>query len=1039
MSRRIVATSLALLVITLAWISAEWLSEKRFRAPHSPELMPAVGSGAASPNDSTGLVAVSVRGRVFGPAGTPVRGATVTAQFGGIELGACVADADGRFDLFLRPGSLELCVGAPGLVAARVSIVVPPDRSLALTPITLQSAAAADGRIVSPEGMPIVGATVVAVPALAAPGASLEEQLRRLSSALSGPNPARRVATATSAVDGSFTLDGLEAGVGYRVVALATDRRPAERAYWVPGTALDIVLSESPWVPVHVRGPDGERPSVVTVRVLAEAGQTLLAALERRLAPEVLRTTAETREPYVPHRADFPMRLVVEAEGYLPHDTPDLRAAGSPIGITLERGSTLVVTVCDTAGSPIPDALVTAWEASGDEPRVLTGRSDAGGSCTVGPFQVDALRYLVEHPLYVVQEGPVLAAVPVTLRLEEGVALEGVVRATSGAPLAGARVTSARGPTTLPPGLSPAPIAAAITDADGAFRLPGLSRAKSPVSISAVAPGFASVSVEAELGHPLELRLAPTVPLSARVVDARGVPVSACPVIVRAATGAAARYLETDAAGNCIVADLSPGDYRLEVSPLDYPPITSELIAVHADATPPHVVVQLAAGGDLEASVVDELGRPIPGVACSFYRGEERIFSRTSDFAGLVRARGIPVGEIIVELTCAGRDSAFEVFVARAGQTRQVQWVLPARRGLVVRVSNPLGVPLERATVVGVDIRTGVRQVYAADANGQVVLRDVGVDGVDLLVEASGYGSALLRNQLPGSEPIPVVLRATGAIAGGVVDRTGAVIARYSVQVLALVGDEARPIREPQLVRSEQGEFVIDGLAEGVYDVALGAPGRGTRVERGVRVRSGQTTNLGRIDLIEGGRVMGTIFDARSGATVADAVVEVVHPEALAPPPPGTRTGALRGTRTRSDGTFTIGELRDEWVELEVRHPEFRSLRVEVRVGADGLALRLDPGGGVVGILTGAEGRPIGRAVVRLVASGVSKQAVTDNTGRFVFGGLDEGEYELTLVEIQGRDVDVVEREEGPYIQVIGVPENGISEVRWEIDLDLAP
>jgi len=551
--------------------------------------------------------------------------------------------------------------------------------------------------------------------------------------------------------------------------------------------------------------------------------------------------------------------------------------------------------------------------------------------------------------------------------------------------------------------------------------------------------GFASLIVDAELGQPLEIRLSPTVPLSARVIDAQGTAVPACPVIVRATTGAAVRYLETDEDGALVVADLAPADYRLEVSPLDFPPITSEIVSVRADAAPPQVLVQLPAGGDLEASVVDELGRPLPGVTCSFYRAEERVFGRTTDFAGRVRARGLPTGELIVELTSPGRELAIEFVALSAGNTRQVEWVLRARQGIVVRVRDPLGAPVVRATVEAVDLRTGARHRYVAGPDGQVEVRDVGADAVDLVVEAPGHGDVLLRNQVSRADPIDVVLRATGAIAGVVVDRAGEAIPSFSVQVMVTAGEETRPVRRVQQVQSAEGEFVIDGLAEGVYDVALGAPGRGSRVERGIRVQSGRTATLGRISLVEGGGIAGSVLDARTGAAVSDAIVEVAHPEDFEPPLPGTPAGAFRGARSRADGSFSIGELRGGWVEIEVRHPAYRTQRLEVRVGADDLALRLDPGGGIVGILTDAESRPIGRAVLRLHAPGVSKQAVTDLAGRFVIGGLEEGEYELTLVEIQGRDPDVVEREEGPYLQVVGVHEDGITEVLWETDLELTP
>jgi len=1040
LDRRIVAALIALGVISAVWFGIVRLPEER---PFAPD--PAGGRGRAegSPADvapaAPSQVPVRVRGVVLGAAGSPLHGALVTAGAAGLEVGSCSTDAAGRFSLDLSPGAHELRVSAAGHVAARVGVVVPPDRAPELAPIALEPAVPADGRVVTAEGDPIAGATVVAVPAVAAPGDSLEERLRKLASELRVPDPARRVLTATSAADGTFRLDGLARGAGYRVIASAVDRRPIEREHWMPGAPLELALPASPWVPVRVRGPDGERPPLVTVRILAESGGTLLAALERGLAPEILSATGGADlDPRVPDRADFPLRLEAEADGYLPHATADLRELGSPIEIILERGSALVATVRDAVGRPVPGATLTAWESGGADPIVRTGRSDGDGSCTVGPFRSTALSYLVEHPTHLVEGGSASASTPLSIVLAEGVALAGVVRAITGEPLSGARVSSSRSVRVLPPGRTAAPVAATVTGDDGSFRLPGLSPASDPVTVSAGADGFASISVEAALRSPLELLLSPTVPLSARVVDAQGTAIPACPAIVRAASGVAARYLETDDDGALLVADLAPGDYRLDVTPPDHPPVSTETVSVRAGDVPPHIDVRLPAGGDLDASVVDEFGQPLAGVTCTFIRAGERVFSRTSDFAGRIRARGLPTGELIAELASPGRDPSFEIVVLREGDDRRVEWVLAARRGIIVRVRDPLGAPVIGASVVAVDPRTGERRRLAVGPDGQVEVRDVGADAVDLLVEATGWGSVLLRNQFASAGPLDVVLRATGAISGVVVDRAGEAIPRYSVQVMARVGDDARPVRPAQPVHSAQGEFVIDGLAEGVYDVTVGAPGRGSHIERGVRVRSGEIATLGRIGLVEGGIIAGSVLDARSGAAVPDAIVEVVHPEDFEPALPGTPAGATRGSRSRADGGFSIGELRDGWVEIEVRHPAFRTLRLEVRVGARDLALRLDPGGGIAGILTDAESRPIAGAVIRLASPGVDKQAVTDLEGRFALGGLDEGEYELTLVEIRGRDPDVVEREEGPYRQVVGVPEDGTTEIRWETDLELS-
>lgn len=175
---------------------------------------------------------------------------------------------------------------------------------------------------------------------------------------------------------------------------------------------------------------------------------------------------------------------------------PDARLAPVESGtedarITLEGGLTVRGRVVDETGRPVPAAQVSVRRGASRLTRRTVGgvvSYDADGRFEVSGLSEGEIELVAASRGYPPSE-PVLARAgdaDVTLTLERGGRIEGVVRSEDGAPIAGARVTIESG---VGRGSAAGrPIAPTVSDQGGAFALDGVGR--EPRSIRVGADGF---------------------------------------------------------------------------------------------------------------------------------------------------------------------------------------------------------------------------------------------------------------------------------------------------------------------------------------------------------------------------------------------------------------------------------------------------------------------------------------------------------------------------------------------------------------------
>ena len=179
-------------------------------------------------------------------------------------------------------------------------------------------------------------------------------------------------------------------------------------------------------------------------------------------------------------------------------------------------------------------------------------------------------------------------------------------------------------------------------------------------------------------------------------------------------------------------------------------------------------------------------------------------------------------------------------------------------------------------------------------------------------VSAAGYAREELSRTSVPKTPITVILKEGGGISGKVLDDwTGEPLAHASVRVGRPRGGSLavrRASYDKGSRTDEAGEFRVDGLPEGVYDVAASHRGYGVEAAEGVRVGAAGGADGLVLRLKKEAVVEGRVVDETTGEPVTKALV-VFRP----PPPAGPRRA-----RTRGDGTFILKGVTAGRATLEV-------------------------------------------------------------------------------------------------------------------------
>lgn len=591
---------------------------------------------------------------------------------------------------------------------------------------------------------------------------------------------------------------------------------------------------------------------------------------------------------------------------------------------------------------------------------------------------------------------------PVLLRLVEGASVDVTVMTEARVPLAGATVK-------------------VIDLGEHAFETDARGRALvAPVrpgwvTLEAKAPGYAPRTAVTTVGSTgargtLSIILLPGVAVSGRVVDEAGKPLAKVRVIARGEDGAAT----TDERGAFTIPALAAGTYTLTALDGEHAPAHSEPVKVAAQPIT-GIQIMMTAGGVASGRVLDSAGMPVPHATVRVggsgnQLGQVASRQTTSDARGTYELRGLARVKLQARAESEVAASRLVELDLESRATATADLVLDITGTIAGIVVDEAGKPVPEVTVhAWPDVLAGAPPEAAALAGFSSATTD-------------GVGHFVIRG-LPEAAYRLWATRATGS-AGWGQSSTPAKVGDQNARVtlpspgvlrgkLAITGRGAPTAATVQVgfqppVPASAGMFELSDLAPGTYDVTFHGVEFAERIQRGVVIEAGKTTDLGTVSLVRGRQIAGRVVDAR-GAGVAGAKVKVgeqiLHADDETQLDQFDALSNVRVAITDAAGEFTVVGIPEKAGYIDADHPERgRARSVVVPPGSADppvVTLALAPFGSIAGRVT-KRGKPVAGAAVTASIKGANGQvtfAETRADGTFTMSRIAEGTQGLTATE----------------------------------------
>ncbi|MEX1024777.1 MAG: carboxypeptidase-like regulatory domain-containing protein [Planctomycetota bacterium] len=634
---------------------------------------------------------------------------------------------------------------------------------------------------------------------------------------------------------------------------------------------------------------------------------------------------------------------------------------------------------------------------------------------------------------------------PLSLVLEDAPTLTGYVQAPDGTPISDFELSAADAAANrfrMNPGGGAEPVEASISDPEGAFTLSGLTDGTWRLTLRAA--GFAAPAEPVEIIWPDALEAAPPVVtlvpearLLVRVVGPNGKLVPGAEVRdvttgwrERMRGGGRELAGHTDAFGELEFTGLAAGRYELVASANGFArSAPSELMLAPGDVKR-DVRLDLARGGRIEGTLLDVDGdvdgRTILVSGISPGQMDDGMLART-DTKGRFALEAVPAGtwNLIAppaEVRRGGQPFSAGLESARVevveGETAYVELGTPPAEPVAVsgRVTAA-GQPVTAEVVFvrsGENFLAGLARAMTDDQGAySVVLDEPGAYSVS--ATPSGRRLAHRRTVVIAGETT-LDLEIPGGSISGIVRKDGEPQDDVRVRVMVDGPQAAGSLLAQQFENVEtndEGEYRLEGLAEGKYRVSVGGSrfgmGRATarQVVSGIEVRTDRATRGVDFDLGEPGTISALVVD-RSGKPVGSGTLFVRDAEGRVVNPIGISERSTAGRYEVdgiSPGRYTVGFRSTSLVSAE-------SASIGVTSGeTSDLKLVAEEGTKLVVTVVDEEGEPVDARIAVTDAEGKEFHGMTAldfafgppsegwSPGKSSYGPLPPGEYEVHVVD----------------------------------------
>lgn len=608
---------------------------------------------------------------------------------------------------------------------------------------------------------------------------------------------------------------------------------------------------------------------------------------------------------------------------------------------------------------------------------------------------------------------------PVIIRLRRGAALAvHVVTDADGTPVAGA-VVSLRGEDDT---------RSETTGADGVATLHGVRPGWKQVIATATGYAAADGGTLVNGGNTVELTviMRKGAAVSGKVVDTSGTAVAGAYVTRHDASRLwFAGNLEKDAVqtgtdGTFTFPAVPAGSFRFTARNNVLAPGNSPPVSVDGSNPTTDVLITMKPGGVLTGTVVDKSGAVVANATVTVAPKEMADFQNwggmrkiTADDAGAFELKALPRENVRVRAESDVAASAIEDVDLATVDHATVKLTLDVSGTIAGVVVDSAGEPVPEVQVAAIkDMWGGDNQDFAmtgfasattdggggfsihglADGNYQLSAHRTGMS----LDEGWGQKGTQAKT---GDTKVRLTLPSPGSIIGKLELESGDA---PKLATVSISWNKSQP--------SVGGNFKLDDVTPGKYDVTIRGPEFAEKVIRDVEVVEGKPADAGTIKLVRGRRLVGTVVDS-NGAPVVGAHVRVgkmIFTE-------GSKAGAddpnldnMMGHRvaiTGSDGSFAIVGIPKDSTSIVAEHAQLgRSDALKIPAGTDDppeQRLVLHGFGSIVGTVT-MKGVPVQAMVMATPKTG-GMQMVTVQSGEdgsFVIDKVSEGTHRLSAMKM---------------------------------------
>jgi protocatechuate 3,4-dioxygenase beta subunit len=563
---------------------------------------------------------------------------------------------------------------------------------------------------------------------------------------------------------------------------------------------------------------------------------------------------------------------------------------------------------------------------------------------------------------------------------------EGIVRDHEGKPVKGAKVIVS----------TPHVIASVFTDAEGRYRIDGLSLGKGRIEVRAlnrvdVEPR--DLSIDPVAGPPLEFQLQEGQMLVGRVLDGRGGGVSGIRVRV---DGDSIKESVTSGAGDYGIAGLEPGYVTITASSAEYPQVEARVLITAGRQTYRDITVHR--GAAVAGRVADSAGRPVAGATVNVLgRMEDWVVSGDG---GEFTLYGVPPDEAWITATHGDYfATSSEELRLRPGELfegLELVMQLGGRvRGQVLTTENePAGGVRVGLEVIEAEGGTADILNPTTDGKGAFQISRVPPGRYRVVVrDGSKSSSQEVKLGAEGAvvDDVVLVLAATAPIQGRVQDASGTSVRGAIVE--AFNAGKANGDARANAVTEGDGSFSLPGLPEGEYRVRARLPIGGPLVAS-ERVAAGASDLV--IQLPAPGALAGTVADTE-GKPLTSFELHITPSE----------SDVVRVRETSEGGTFRVDGVAPGQYEVLVQTSVGRSavlspVVVEPGKATGGLELRVTAGETVWGTVLFKDGAPAPGVVLvahpdASLENAPERSTTTNGDGSFSVDALAAGTYRLQL------------------------------------------